>query len=50
LDHPTRAARSAFAADAVHALRAATRPAIAQHFRAAEAIALAVAQLRRHSH
>ncbi|WP_405849143.1 type I-E CRISPR-associated protein Cse1/CasA [Streptomyces sp. NBC_01518] len=50
LDDAGRPAHTAFAADAIHALRTATRPAIAQHFRAAEAIALAVDRLRRHRH
>ncbi|MGQ4479340.1 type I-E CRISPR-associated protein Cse1/CasA [Streptomyces sp. SAS_276] len=48
LDDTARPAHAAFTADAVHALRTATRPAIAQHFRAAEAIAHAVADLRDH--
>ncbi|MEU9348401.1 type I-E CRISPR-associated protein Cse1/CasA [Streptomyces sp. NPDC048278] len=43
---PARSARAAFAADAIAALRTATRPAIAQRFRTAEAVATAVAQLR----
>ncbi|WP_307848453.1 type I-E CRISPR-associated protein Cse1/CasA [Streptomyces sp. RK31] len=46
LNEPARSARAAFAADAIDALRTATRPAIAQHFRAAEAVATALAQLR----
>ncbi|MGW1901686.1 type I-E CRISPR-associated protein Cse1/CasA [Streptomyces hirsutus] len=47
LSHPDRDARAAFAAEAVAVLRDVTRPAVAQHFRAARAVAQAVAELRR---
>ncbi|KAB1987469.1 type I-E CRISPR-associated protein Cse1/CasA [Streptomyces triticiradicis] len=47
LDHPGQPARPAFVADAVATLHAVTRPAIIQHFRAAQAVATATATLRR---
>ncbi|MET7574933.1 type I-E CRISPR-associated protein Cse1/CasA [Streptomyces sp. NPDC005492] len=47
LAHPDRDARSAFATEAVAVLRDVTRPAVAQHFRGARAVAQAVAELRR---
>ncbi|MBZ9593541.1 type I-E CRISPR-associated protein Cse1/CasA [Streptomyces erythrochromogenes] len=46
LDHPDIPARPAFTTDAVNALRTATRAALHQQFRAAEAIACAIGQLR----
>ncbi|MER7811885.1 type I-E CRISPR-associated protein Cse1/CasA [Streptomyces sp900116325] len=49
IDQPSQPAPAAFAADAITALREVTRPAIAQHFRAARAVARAVATLRRAS-
>ena len=47
IETPERDARAAFAAEAAAVLREAARPAISQHFRAAPAIAAAVATLRR---
>jgi CRISPR system Cascade subunit CasA len=47
IETPERNARAAFAAEAAAVLREAARPAITQHFRAAPAIAAAVATLRR---
>uniref|UniRef100_UPI0007C71105 type I-E CRISPR-associated protein Cse1/CasA n=1 Tax=Streptomyces hirsutus TaxID=35620 RepID=UPI0007C71105 len=46
LDHPDHDARAAFAAEAVAVLQDVTRPAIAQHFHTARAVAQAVTVLR----
>ncbi|MEV7203465.1 type I-E CRISPR-associated protein Cse1/CasA [Streptomyces griseoluteus] len=47
LPHPGRDARAAFATEAVAVFRDVTRPAVAQHFRTARAVAQAIAELRR---
>lgn len=47
LEHPDVPARPAFVTDAVTVLRTVTRPAIAQRFHVAPAIAAAIAELRR---